>query len=259
MRPQRRKRIGSAILWFLTYAGIAADSTDRLQDVATWVPPAFGPYLPVVYGVVGVMALLLLRSAHQDDLDDLEAPDISSVRDAQLRHANEIAAMRGEGAELRAELMAANERASKSAPRGIGALQKVTFAALMKEASDTKKRAVRIFALRTAFDSLFLAGHVAEMLRWAGVLVEEHDDQPKPRDVLQSFGIWVFADDGSEFARELTRTLRNAGHLTIFRSLQSQPDYNERENLFIDVIIGERADGLRGSRYDAASGGDLAG
>ena len=48
---------------------MVADGTDRLQQVIDLVPARYSPYLPMIYGTCGLLALLLLNSAHKDELE----------------------------------------------------------------------------------------------------------------------------------------------------------------------------------------------
>jgi hypothetical protein len=82
MAGPRRKRVGAVILWVLAFAFLAIDQTDRLQRVVGLVPDRYSRYLPLVYAALGVLALLLLHSAHQDEIEEARAPDVTSLHEA---------------------------------------------------------------------------------------------------------------------------------------------------------------------------------
>lgn len=74
MDKPRRKKIGSVILSAVAFAFLVDDSVARLQRVATLIPVKYSAYLPVVYGTLFLIALLLLRSAHNDEAEATAKP-----------------------------------------------------------------------------------------------------------------------------------------------------------------------------------------
>src|SRR5258707_8076423 len=106
--PSQRnpKRIASVILWTVLFAAIVADSNDKLQTVFRLIPMQFMPYLPVFYGVFALAALLLLHSAHQDDLETLRRPDVAPLHEASTRHENKLATLEEQVAETRKRIPA---------------------------------------------------------------------------------------------------------------------------------------------------------
>ena len=77
MRKHQPKRIGAVIVWTVAFGFVVADQTDRLQKIVAFIPPRYATYLPLVYGTLGVLALLLLNSAHEDDLKNVSRPKIA--------------------------------------------------------------------------------------------------------------------------------------------------------------------------------------
>jgi hypothetical protein len=69
---KKKKRLGTVGLWATGLVLLAADYTDKLQKVVTLIPDWLQTWMPPAYGVILVSALLMLRSAQKDDLEELE-------------------------------------------------------------------------------------------------------------------------------------------------------------------------------------------
>ncbi len=151
----------------------------------------------------------------------------------------------------------------KSKPREIDAVRKAAFSYTAKDRiPDLLQKAIYVYTVPTAFDSQVLAGHIVEALKNAGV----HAIHLQPfstfmtvLDPLQSFGLWVFGDEDSALVRGLVGFFRDCGLLTVFRSWSTVRDSEHDDKSRVWIIVGDRGDGLRGSRYDSTVGGDLAG
>jgi hypothetical protein len=90
-KPRARKRAGSVFLTLVAFLFLIADSTERLQKITSLFPAKYSGYLPLLYGTLFVVALLLLNSAHKDELDATKQPDLASILETQLRLSNEVA------------------------------------------------------------------------------------------------------------------------------------------------------------------------
>jgi len=170
-------------------------------------------------------------------------------------------------ANLNVELATLREALQKTkqdaTAREFDPVRKASFAHWAKDhVADLKQKAIYVFAVPTAFDSTVVAGHICEMLKWAGataVHMRQVNTFMEVLDPLQSFGIWIFGDSQSALVRALVTELREGGLFTVFRPWSAVPQARAGDDHSIVIIVGDRGDGLRGSRYDHAAGGDLAG
>lgn len=84
MAGRRRKRAGTLALWVGGFVVGAIDHTEKFQNVFNLIPDEWQPFLPVVWGGFFITSLLLLNSAHKDDLEELEEkyrqPRLLSIR-----------------------------------------------------------------------------------------------------------------------------------------------------------------------------------
>lgn len=61
----------------IAFCMAAAHETDWLHKFMAHVPPEYAKHVPLVYITIGVIAFLLLKSAHEDDLKNLSHPKIA--------------------------------------------------------------------------------------------------------------------------------------------------------------------------------------
>src|SRR5213075_366962 len=82
-RTWNPKRVASVILWIILFGGIVVDSNDKLQSAFRLVPPRFSRYIPILYGIFALAALILLHFAHADELASVSEKKIDGLSRAQ--------------------------------------------------------------------------------------------------------------------------------------------------------------------------------
>lgn len=105
-----KKGIASLILTVIGFVLLVDDFSGRLQKVEMLAPPSWRPYLPLLYGMLFLGAMLLIRSEHHDELEKLKQPDMTGVLDAQLRLRNENDRLQEEVARLRPRVLSDSQK-----------------------------------------------------------------------------------------------------------------------------------------------------
>lgn len=218
-KPRTRKRAGSVILTVVAFLFLIADSTERLQKITSLFPAKYSGYLPLLYGTLFVVALLLLNSAHKDELDATKQPDLASILETQLRLSNEIAKVD----ELKQQL----QTVSANRPRSLNPEQMRKIAERLRAwpayADRANMRHILVGASPHAHDGNAFAGQLKMAFENGGVWSGDLFD-------------FTFGDPGDtrpEFQDENRRMLAaHEANVTVWGS-----DTTEHEGDPLDVVI----------------------
>lgn len=110
MTSLSKKGGASVVLALIGFVLLIDDFSGRLQKVEMFAPPSLRPYLPLLYGMLFLGAMLLIRSEHQDALAALQQPDMAAILEAQLRLRNENDKLKNEVTRLSPRVLSESQK-----------------------------------------------------------------------------------------------------------------------------------------------------